>query len=361
MSYQKFTQALNDYDVYLDKHNLPSPEMDEALALVRDAWIRDGRYKELVAFTLENWDSGNCDDFSRPLSLHLLELKERTLFLRLWKGILRNRLEKLWRDVGKLKLKHPNMSVDKIRRINTKNYNQFSSTESIERSVAWRRLYIIDGINEFIVGLRALNETQEIEKQTKLLDIVSNLEKPTPQPTTDKRKIDEKLFWNLIDDARSISRDQFHFIDNLQLSLERFHPNEIRNFEKNLLNKINELNTWENWALAYIVRGGCGDDAFDYFKAWVVSKGQKAYEAIKNMEEDKLVSLFDEDPQLEELYYLAGKTYESKTSEFMPPVKVKSSKLTGKRWEEDKLAETYPSLAKLFNYEKINLRNQPFH
>jgi Protein of unknown function (DUF4240) len=212
------------------------------------------------------------------------------------------------------------------------------------------RLYTIEGINEFISGLRTLNESEEIKRQTKLLDVVSRLEASTPQLTIDKRKIDEKLFWDLINDSHLISLDQTHFINELRSSLERFHPNELRNFQKILFTKINELNTWEHWALAYIVRNGCGDDAFDYFKAGVVSKGQKAFDAIKSLDEDKLVSIFDEAPQLEQLYYLAEEIYESKTSGFMPPLKVKPSKLTGKRWNEDKLAETFPSLSKLFDY-----------
>ena len=349
MSRQKFENAIHDLYEYDITHNLPSLKYEEMQALVRDAWIRDGRYKELVAYVLEGWDSGNCDYFSRPLSLHFLDIKESALFVRLWKGILRNRLEKLWRDLDHLKLMYPKITADEISRINIDNFNQFSSEESYERRVAWRRLYIMDGINECISGLRMLNAGEEIARQTKLLDIVSNLEKPTPQPTTDKRKIDEEMFWKLIEDARLVSPDQFQFMDNLRPSLERFHPKEIRKFDNILLTKINELNTWELWALAYIVRGGCGDDAFDYFKAWVVSKGRKAFEIIKSLEEDKLVSVFDEDPQLEELYYLAGEVYETKTSEFMPPVRVKTSKLTGKRWKEDKLAEMFPSLYKLFN------------
>jgi hypothetical protein len=132
--------------------------------------------------------------------------------------------------------------------------------------------------------------------------------------------------------------------------LRAFHPNQLLNFEKILVTKVNELNTWEHWALAFIVRRGCGDDAFDYFKAWAVSKGRLAFDAIKYLKEDELVSIFDEDPQLEELYYLAKKIYEIATSDFMPPVKAKSSKLTGKKWTEDKLASTFPSLCKLFNY-----------
>jgi hypothetical protein len=183
----------------------------------------------------------------------LIDVNEGALFIRLWKGILRNRLEKLWRDFDHLKTKHPNITIDKIKRVNTDRYDQFSSRETIERSVAWRRFYILDGIDEFISGLRILNENEEIEKQTKLLDVVSNLEKPILHPTTDRRKIDKKLFWELVNDARKQSTDQ--------------------------------LNTWEHWALAYTVRGGCGDDAFDYFKAWAVSKGQPAFDAIKSLRE----------------------------------------------------------------------------
>ena len=345
MSYQKFTKALNDYCIFEKANNLPALEFEKLEALVRDTWIRDGRYEELISYVLENWDAGNCDHFSRPLAQHLIDVKEGGLFIRLWKGILRHRLENLWRYYDGL-----NITADKIAQINTENFNQFSSSESIDRRVAWLRLYIIDGINEFISGLRILNENKEIEWQIKLLNVVYNLEKPMPQPASDKRKIDEELFWALIDGSRLISHDKIHFINELRSSLEKFNPNELRNFQRILSSKIKELNTWEYWALAYIVRRGCGDDAFDYFKAWVVSKGQKAFDAIKSLDENKLVSIFDEDPQLEDFNYLAEEIYESKTLQFMPPVKVKSGKLTGKRWNEDKLVEMFPSLCKLFDY-----------
>jgi hypothetical protein len=73
--------------------------------------------------------------------------------------------------------------------------------------------------------------------------------------------------------------------------------------------------------------------------------------AIKELDENKLLNIFDEDPQLEEFYYLAEQVYEDKTSDLMPPVRIKASKLTGKRWEEDKLNQTFPTLCKLFNFE----------
>ena len=347
MSYAKFGYDINEYLVNCKKNKFST---DNYEAIVRDKWISDKRYKELIAYILENWDSGNCDDFSRPFSKHLIDNKELILFKQLWKGIIRNRLEKLWRDVDFQRKNYPNITLNKIINTHIKNYNQFSSKESLERTLAWRRLYIIDGINEFIAGLKILNDKEEIEKQTLLLSIVSNLDKPKPKPTTDKRKIDESLFWQLIDEARKISTDQFNFLDNLKSTLEGFNPKELRNFDKLLKTKANELNTWEHWALVYIVRRGCGDDEFDYFKAWAVSKGREAFEAIKNFKETKLVSIFDEDPQLEELYYLPEQVYEDKTSDLMQPVKIKASKLTGKKWDEANLKEQFPSLCKLFNY-----------
>jgi hypothetical protein len=108
------------------------------------------------------------------------------------------------------------------------------------------------------------------------------------------------------------------------LTLESFHPKELGNFDKFLRIKANELNTWEHWALAYIVGRGCGDDAFDYF---------------------------NEDPQLEEFYYLAEQVYESKTSDLMRPVNVKSSKLTGRKWDEGNLQIDFPAICKLFDDE----------
>jgi len=351
MSYGKFLDDWTKHRRWRETNNLPSQTTEEGFAVVREKWLIEKRYGELISFIIENWDSGNCDAFSRPFSKHLIDNKELNLYKRLWKGIIRNRLEKLWGDVDYQKANCPNITLDKIINTSIKNYNQFSSDETLERTLAWRRLYIIDGINEFIEGLKILNDKEEIDKQTSLLAIVSNLEKPKPKPTTDKRKIDDGLFWQLIDEARKKSTDQFNFLDNLKSTLEGFNPKELRSFDKILQTKANELNTWEHWALAYIVRRGCGDDEFDYFKAWCVSKGHKTFNSIKNIDENGLVSIFNEDPQLEELYYLAEHVYEDKTSDLMQPAKVKTSKLTGKKWDEDKLPQTFPTLCKLFNYE----------
>ena len=348
MSYANFIRDTNKYIAECKKNNISIGNSD---VIIRDEWIANKKYIEFISFILENWNYGNCEDFSRPFSKHLIENKELVLFKRLWKGIIRNRLTYLWESYEYLKNILPEWTVDDIINISTKDFSEFDYKNNIAKRVAWERLFVIDGINEFTDGLKMLNDEEEIERQTTLLSIVSNLNKPKPGPTTDKRKIDENLFWHLIDEAGKKSYDQPEFIENLKSALESFNPKELRSFDKLLKTKANELNTWEHWALAYIVRGGCGDDAFDYFKAWAVSKGHKAFIAIKNIEEKELLCIFNEDPQLEELYYLAEQVYENKTSDLMPPVRVKRSKLVGKKWEEQNLPHAFPSLCKLFNYE----------
>jgi hypothetical protein len=31
------------------------------------------------------------------------------------------------------------------------------------------------------------------------------------------------------------------------------------------------------WAAAYVMNGGCSDDCFDYFKGWLISRGEEPY------------------------------------------------------------------------------------
>jgi hypothetical protein len=114
--------------------------------------------------------------------------------------------------------------------------------------------------------------------------------------------------------------------------------------------KFSELNLWDLWALAYIVKRGCSDDGFDYFRLWVISKGKQAFDIILSLNEEGLKSVFDEDPRLEELMSSAQEVYENKTGDIMSPVKVKQHKIKGTEWSEENLQLIFPRLCKLFDF-----------
>ncbi|MFH7813460.1 DUF4240 domain-containing protein, partial [Acetobacter lovaniensis] len=73
------------------------------------------------------------------------------------------------------------------------------------------------------------------------------------------------------------------------------------------------------WAVAYAARGGCGDDAFDYFCAWLVHQGRDTYEAaMANPVQWALQFPFDDDPQCEDVLSVAANAWRTRTGEDMP-------------------------------------------
>lgn len=328
MSYGKFLDEVDNYYNEREKLDLPKQTWEQNEIYVRDKWIKNKKYSELFSYIHENYDSGQWDEFFEPLEKHLIENKLEKEFIKFWKGILRHRFSSLWD--WKKSFKEKNESWDGAKK-----------TFECQKNT-------LEGLFKFKQGLTTLGAEEEIKKTDELIKTVDKLEKPKPKKTTDKRKIDEKVFWELIAINRNRSEDKFEFIEKISNQLEEFKPREIRRFERIFLTRYQELNRWEIWALAHIVRRGCGDDAFDYFKAWVISKGEKAFESIKNLKISELKQLFDEDPQLEEMFWLSENVYENKTSELMSPVRVKKQKLLGKEWKEDNLEKEYSEIWKIF-------------
>jgi len=67
------------------------------------------------------------------------------------------------------------------------------------------------------------------------------------------------------------------------------------------------------WAVAYTVMGGCSDDGFDYFRFWLVTRGQEVY-ARALQDADSLCDEFDdcEYPEWEEVSYIPNDVFEEK-------------------------------------------------
>ena len=173
--YYDFLDDLNEHIVSRKKANLPPFPPDESMKIVRDEWIEKKKFKELILFILKNWDSGNCEDFIRPLSQKLVASKQADQFKQLWKGVISNRINKLWVDYNRFKREIGKIDIEYILNVDITDFNQYSIKESLERKIAWRRLYIIDGINEFMLGLKELGDKEEIERQKILLKKVANL------------------------------------------------------------------------------------------------------------------------------------------------------------------------------------------
>jgi hypothetical protein len=148
----------------------------------------------------------------------------------------------------------------------------------------------------------------------------------------DKRKMDEAVFWDVLEETRAAAEDAADHCQRLADRLACFKAGDISKFNKILHTKINKANRHDIWAVAYIIRGGCGDDAFEYFRAWLVLQGKEAFErALANTE--VVADLVEKgiDPQAEELLYAAQEAYQDVKGEDLPKSAYpKAGKLQGK-------------------------------
>ncbi len=89
--------------------------------------------------------------------------------------------------------------------------------------------------------------------------------------------MDQAVFWQLVDDARAAGSCESQE-EHVQSVLRSRGLDDAIAFNVLLDEALDALYTWELWAVAYVVQGGCSDDAFEYFRAWVISQGRLAFE-----------------------------------------------------------------------------------
>ena len=127
MSYAKFKDALNHFYGVESNRDV---HYETAFERVRDDWIATGRLLDLTKAILANWDSGNCENYIRPLEDELFRLDNSELFVTLWIGILKHRVRGL--------------SLD---------------------STGTKRNYLIEGISQMREGLKRFSFTPTIAEE----------------------------------------------------------------------------------------------------------------------------------------------------------------------------------------------------
>lgn len=76
----------------------------------------------------------------------------------------------------------------------------------------------------------------------------------------------------------------------LRSALTALPDRELLLFQERLHEQAARANDWTLWAAGYLAAGGMSDDAFDYFRLWLVLQGQTAFERLL-AEPDELADL----------------------------------------------------------------------
>ena len=157
-------------------------------------------------------------------------------------------------------------------------------------------------------------------------------------------------FWEIIDSAISSVSSTDEVALKVTQSLEQLEPSGIISFKQHQLDVEAESYRWDLWAVAYIINGGCSDDGFDYFRAWLVANGRDKFDkAMSNPE--SIGEWADGDADYEDMLYVADTAYQNKTGTQLPHNSLTNSRPSdpiGNEWDEDELETMYPALCQKY-------------
>lgn len=88
--------------------------------------------------------------------------------------------------------------------------------------------------------------------------------------------MEHEAFWQLVDAARNAPGETARVLEETVAGLS---PSEIRAFDGWLAAYLHATRREDLWAAVYLIRGGCSDDSFDYFRGWLVARGHAALRA----------------------------------------------------------------------------------
>ena len=132
--------------------------------------------------------------------------------------------------------------------------------------------------------------------------------------------MDEKQFWSLIEQSHTIAQAASDDEDEQQTAqceslaglLKQLDWQDIAAF---VIQSYDE----KLWCAAYVLCGGCGDDGFDYFRYWLISRGEAVYRGVL-ADPDSLIDHVSGDVddgcyEFEDFAYVAMGIFEEKTGE----------------------------------------------
>lgn len=169
--------------------------------------------------------------------------------------------------------------------------------------------------------------------------------------THDVTPMSDEAFWLIVDEAAAGAPSDEVFLERAGALLEGLAPAEILGFKDRLDGLVRRAYRWDLWGAAWVINGGCSDDGFEYFRAWLVSLGREAFEAaLENPE--SLVAHVPMDPvweaESEEFLYLPVFVYEQKTDDELPLPEVVGgvTEPSGERISFESLEARFPELSR---------------
>lgn len=162
--------------------------------------------------------------------------------------------------------------------------------------------------------------------------------------------MNELKFWEIVDSVHGRSGgDMDSKSELIKDAISKLSEREANGFAAIFDSKMDEAYSWSLWGAAYVINGGCSDDAFTDFRTSLISRGRASFErAIADPD-----SLADDDFDQEAWFY-EGYQYAVtdgvKIAVGLVPMRASPhpDEPIGQAWDEEKVYGLYPKLATKF-------------
>ena len=160
--------------------------------------------------------------------------------------------------------------------------------------------------------------------------------------------MEEEEFWSLIEKAKELAPMTEQRPASLAKLLRELPSPKIIAFNRRYGDLKDLSHRWDLWGAAYVMNGGCGDDSFNDFRAWLISEGKRTFHRAL-ADPGTLVELGRVDLLfLEELDYVAERVYRSAEKKNLPTTGRGRQRPAGTPWEEGTVEELFPELHRLY-------------
>ncbi len=160
----------------------------------------------------------------------------------------------------------------------------------------------------------------------------------------------EDEFWAVVERVRKKSGGELSgAIDSFKAELRALDDASLLKAAQHFAKAMQRAHRWDLWGAAYVIHGGCSDDAFWDFRAGLIALGRTRYEKALS-KPDSLAAISDIESRtlFEGFQYCPSQVIDEREI-VAEPARHHTGKPAGRRWKEDEeLAARFPKLWKRF-------------
>ena len=208
----------------------------------------------------------------------------------------------------------------------------------------------LEGYDHAIDWMTRLGRLEALQQLTEERDAMREERFAALPPASDLRRMDDAVFWELISRSRSEGPTTPEQLAVLGELLRTFKAADIKRFGSLYARNMRKLYHWNVWALAYAARGGCSDDAFEEFRAWLILQGDPTLLDLALKDPARAALHVPPDPELPDgaWVWMIEEAHLQRAGTPLELPMIDLEKPKGKEWPEEAFEEIFPDLVRYY-------------